>query len=173
MNKSLSQRGAALGGVVATLTASIALGAAGSVAVYRMVAGPSVTTPALAQPSAEEAQEPAPAAAKVKPKVKWAPCQPPAVLEKGVCVTDVVKTVVLPAAASAPVAGAPAARSGERARSASGNDDRRDRDDDREDRNDDRNDDRDDEREDHEDEDHEDEDHEDEDHEDEDHEDDD
>ncbi|MCX6401856.1 MAG: hypothetical protein NTX33_18235 [Propionibacteriales bacterium] len=153
MNKSLSQRGAALGGVVATLTASIALGAAGSVAVYRMVAGPSVTTPALALPSAEETQEAAPAqAVEVKPKVKWAPCKPPAVLEKGVCVTDVVKTVVVPPVASAPAAGAPAARSSGRARAASGNDDRRDRGDDRG-RGDDRDDDRDDE--DHEDEDHE------------------
>lgn len=33
----------------------------------------------------------------VKPRKRWAPCEPPAVLEGRTCVTDEVRTVVLPA----------------------------------------------------------------------------
>ncbi|WP_395659444.1 hypothetical protein [Nocardioides sp.] len=41
-----------------------------------------------------------------RPKVRWAPCKPPAVLQGKVCVTEEVHTVVVPAP---PVAAAPAA----------------------------------------------------------------
>ncbi|GAA2146835.1 hypothetical protein GCM10009844_23440 [Nocardioides koreensis] len=38
---------------------------------------------------------------------RWAPCRPPAHLEHGVCVTDVVRTVVVPAPAAPAVPVAP------------------------------------------------------------------
>lgn len=149
-----TDRGAASTGLV-VLVASIALGGAGAVVVYRAVAGPPV--PTATTPSPEVTRDDAPAG---KPKVRFAPCEPPAVLEAGVCVTDVVRTVVVPAA---PAPGpAPARARADRDREgATGRgrgpdqgdspdddrDDHDDRDDDRDDR-DDRDDDRDNDRDD-------------------------
>ena len=61
---------------------------------------------AWAYDSAAPAEDPVPVASPSQPTVKavakrprlvWAPCRPPATLHRGVCVTDVVRTVVLPA----------------------------------------------------------------------------
>ena len=165
------------------LATSIVLGTAGAVLAYRTVAGPTPAPasapPAVTLPSA--AAEPV----QQKPVIRLAPCKAPAVLERGTCVTRVVREVVVPAPAAPAAAAAGRTsdegrsggeRGGERRAASRGSDDRdrsegdRDEREDRDDR-----DDRDEDHEDHEDredrddldEDHEDhEDHEEEDHED-------
>jgi hypothetical protein len=84
------------------LTAGTALGLVGAVAAYRSALGePGTTTavPAAAatptSPAATEAPTPTD-----RPTTRWAPCVPPAVLEDGVCVTDVTRTVVVPGPAA-------------------------------------------------------------------------
>lgn len=91
-----SQRGASTF-ALAALTASLGLGTAGSVVVYRSVSGPAASTPAA--PSTGDSTDDATdeATDEASPEVRFAPCEPPAVLERGVCVTDVVKTVEIPA----------------------------------------------------------------------------
>lgn len=118
MTTSPSQRGAASGALVATLTASIALGAAGSVLAYRTVAGPTVESSVTQQPAIAAGADPAVAAetARERPRARWAPCRVPAKLEKGVCVTEVVREVVVPQPAAPSDRSAPAARSGQPAR---------------------------------------------------------
>lgn len=77
-------------GVVSAL---LAAGTAGSVAAYRSQAGVDVVT----RPAAQETPE-APVTAHGQPRqrMRWAPCPAGSVLERGTCVTDVVRTVVLP-----------------------------------------------------------------------------
>jgi hypothetical protein len=70
-------------------SAILAAGVVGSVAAYRNQAAP-----------ASEVVPVRPAAQRTV--VQWAPCQPPSRLENGVCVTDVVRTVVRPAPDSSP-----------------------------------------------------------------------
>lgn len=62
----------------------------------------------------EESQPAPPAAAsqqaqaRTEPRVRWAPCEPPAVPKGDECVVDVVRTVTLPAPAAKPADAAPA-----------------------------------------------------------------
>ncbi|MBS2938440.1 hypothetical protein KDN32_11865 [Nocardioides sp. J2M5] len=77
-------------GVVSAL---LAAGTAGSVAAYRSQAGVDVVT----RPAAQETPgAPATTDAQPRQRVRWAPCPAGSVLERGTCVTDVVRTVVLP-----------------------------------------------------------------------------
>ncbi|HWJ82968.1 MAG TPA: hypothetical protein VNS55_12090 [Nocardioides sp.] len=86
-------------------TVALAAGVAGSVAAYRTqsaqdvaVTTPTSTSTDAAQPVASDPP---------RRKVRWAPCPDGSKLEKGVCVTDVVRTVVVPAPAAPAPAPAP------------------------------------------------------------------
>jgi hypothetical protein len=74
-------------------SAFLAVGLAGSVAAYRTAAGVGPE-----EPGRTAASTAAPAAQVVQPgtRFRWAPCPPPSHLEDGVCVTEVVRTVVVP-----------------------------------------------------------------------------
>ncbi|WP_370249352.1 hypothetical protein [Nocardioides sp.] len=106
----LTQRGA-VSAALTTLIASLAVGTAGAVVVYRGVAGPAAEptpTPDLAAATSPSATPSPTAEPTPTPVVKLAPCEAPAKLEKGVCVTEQVRTVVVPPAAPAQAAPAPA-----------------------------------------------------------------
>ena len=76
---------------------------AGTVAYQASSAGPdSGSTAAASTPATPAAHH------RAKPKVRWAPCTPPAKLQGKACVTEQVRTVVVAAPAPAP-APAPAA----------------------------------------------------------------
>lgn len=90
------------------LSAALLVGGAGGVAAFQHAARPDLPTSASA--SAAETADPAPAAATAtpqparraqhRPRVRWAPCPDGSSLEDGVCVTDVVRTVTVPAPAA-------------------------------------------------------------------------
>lgn len=166
-------RRAPAGALSLVIVATGAVGLVGAVTAYRLALGDpdderhrQTGVPSVAPAAATDTPTPA------APKTRWAPCEPPAELEDGVCVTEVVRTVVVPAPSSA--AARPAAPASPQPTRAEGrSDDSGSHDDHGDDRDDDRDDDRhESESEDHEDE-HEDEHDEEDDHEDEDHEDDD
>ena len=93
---------------VGILSAAALAGLAGSTVAYGWgSAGAGTPAPLSSSRSAER-----PHAQVVRPGThfRWAPCVAPAHLEHGVCVTDVVRTVVVPAPA-APAAATPAAPS--------------------------------------------------------------
>lgn len=76
---------------VAVMSAAVLTGLAGAGVAYEIAsAGDSTTTTTSVTPTT-----PTDAA---KPRKHWAPCKPPAVREGKACVTDVVRTVVLPPA---------------------------------------------------------------------------
>lgn len=79
------------------LSLSLAAGLVGSVAAYRATAGEVEPEPASATPSAVSTA-PARQLVVAGTTFAWAPCEPGARLERGTCVTDVVRTVVVPAA---------------------------------------------------------------------------
>lgn len=91
------------------IAAVVAVGLLAGVTTYQVAsgsAGPgspaaSPTEPAVTAPAARTQQKP-------RTRVRWAPCKPPAVRQGKVCVTEEVRTVVVPAPAAAP-APAPAA----------------------------------------------------------------
>jgi len=91
------------------LAAVLAVGLLGGLAAYQVASG--ATTASAQQASAPVAAAPAaPVARKAhqRPTVRWAPCKPPAVLRGKACVTDQVRTVVVPApAAAAPAPASP------------------------------------------------------------------
>lgn len=89
--------------------AALAVGVGGGSAAFRLAstagaATPPATVSVVKQP-AKAAHRQAPQQVVRGPRFAWAPCKPPAVRHGKVCVTQVVRTVVLPAA---PVAAAPA-----------------------------------------------------------------
>src|SRR5688500_10351124 len=75
---------------VAVMSAAVLTGLAGAGVAYEIASAGDSTTVTAVTPTT-----PADAA---KPRKRWAPCTPPAVREGKACVTDVVRTVVLPAA---------------------------------------------------------------------------
>lgn len=168
-----SIRRAPAGALSLVIVTTGAVGLVGAVTAYRLALGDpdderhrQTGVPSVAPAAATDTPTPA------APRTRWAPCEPPAELEDGVCVTEVVRTVVVPAPSSAaarPAAPAPASpqptRAEGRSEDSGGHDD-----DHGDDHGDDRDNDRDDDRHESESEDHEQEDHEDE-HDDEDHED--
>lgn len=82
---------------VGIVSVSLAIGLAGSAAAYRAA---SVDTPdARPRAAAVTAPRPEAPAQVVRPgsRFRWAPCAAGAHLENGVCVTEVVRTVVVPA----------------------------------------------------------------------------
>ena len=70
--------------------AATAAGTVGAAWAYDAAAPPEQPVPV-----ASSSQAPAKVVAK-RPRLVWAPCRPPAVLRAGACVTDRVRTVVLP-----------------------------------------------------------------------------
>src|SRR5687768_6619192 len=77
---------------VAVLSAAVAAGTGGAVVAYDLATPPvrsadETTTPT--QPANKSQRQPT--------RPRFAPCTPPAKLERGTCVTDEVRTVVLPA----------------------------------------------------------------------------
>lgn len=108
---------------VCIMVTTLAAGLVGSAFAYQLAsadnAGKSPTSVSAASPRA--------GAQVVRPgtRFKWAPCLPNSRLEKGVCVTDVVRTVVIPGpvvrVAAAPAA-APAAQAGISSPAAQGGD---------------------------------------------------
>ena len=75
---------------------TLAAGAGGGWAAYELAGEPTETTATTAV--ADES----PTTGARGTRVRWAPCEPPAVLRGNTCVTSVVRTVVLPAPAAAP-----------------------------------------------------------------------
>lgn len=90
------------------LSAAALAGLGGSTVAYAWASAGN-DAPAVARPAAQDKGRPAAQHAPRKAPVRWAPCVPPAHLEQGVCVTDVVHTVVVPAPASPPAPAVPAA----------------------------------------------------------------
>lgn len=98
MSKPLSPRRFA-GAPAAVMAVSLGLGVMGAAVTYRAVSG-----------AAASSSEPAPVAAVPTPSAasaqshrrtaRWAPCAPPAVLEAGACVTEVVHEIVVAPPAS-------------------------------------------------------------------------
>ena len=88
----------------AVMSVAVLAGLAGSAVAYQAASAPpdGRAPQQVVQVTPAEA-----AAAPAKERVRFAPCKRSAHLEKGVCVTDVVRTVVLPAAPAAPAAPAP------------------------------------------------------------------
>ncbi len=87
------------------LAAVLAVGLLGGLVAYQVASGP--TGP---DPSAAAATTTTPAAVRThrpRPKVRWAPCKPPALRQGKACVTEEVRTVVVPAP---PAPAAPAIR---------------------------------------------------------------
>ena len=82
-------------------SALLAAGVAGSVAAYRTQAAPADL---VNRPAAREATVSATRTAqdRARPQVRWAPCPLGSTLEKGTCVTHVVRTVVLPVPSLSP-----------------------------------------------------------------------
>lgn len=72
---------------LAAMSAAVVTGLAGAGVAYEIASagGPAPSTSATGTADV------------TKPAKRWAPCERPAVLEKGACVTDVVRTVVLSA----------------------------------------------------------------------------
>lgn len=78
---------------VGIMSAAVLVGLGGASAAYELASGDRPT------PSSQSVSGVAPSANAQLAKVRWAPCDPPAKLRGRVCVTDVVRTVVLPGAA--------------------------------------------------------------------------
>ena len=76
------------------LSAAALAGLAGSTAAYAWSSG--ADTPPTMSPQRPAEHPHAPVVRSGAP-IRWAPCVAPAHLEQGVCVTDVVRTVVVPA----------------------------------------------------------------------------
>ncbi|NYD43277.1 hypothetical protein [Nocardioides panaciterrulae] len=82
------------------LALAVVAGAAGSAVAYAHTSPglpPDAGTPAAATSAVRQQPDRAPRPARPVTKVRWAPCPRHAHLEHGVCVVDVVHTVVLPA----------------------------------------------------------------------------
>ena len=93
---------------VGILSAAALAGLAGSTVAYGWGSSSAGTTAAVS--SSRSAERPHAQVVRPGTHFRWAPCVAPAHLEHGVCVTDVVRTVVVPAPA-APAAATPAAPS--------------------------------------------------------------
>lgn len=91
------------------LAAVVAVGLMGGVAAYRVASDPAPSAPAASAAVPTASTAPA-ARARRRTVVRWAPCKPPAVRQGKACVTEEVRTVVVPAPAPAPPAAAPAVR---------------------------------------------------------------
>ncbi len=91
------------------LAAVVAAGLMGGVAAYRVASEPAPAAPAASAAVPTASTAPA-ARAHRRTVVRWAPCKPPAVRQGKACVTEEVRTVVVPAPAPAPPAAAPAVR---------------------------------------------------------------
>ena len=91
---------------VGILSAAALAGLAGSTVAYGWGSSSAGTTAAVS--SSRSAERPHAQVVRPGTHFRWAPCVAPAHLEHGVCVTDVVRTVVVPAPA-APAAATPAA----------------------------------------------------------------
>ena len=89
------------------LSAAALAGLGGSTVAYAWASAGN-DAPAVARPAVQDRARPAAQHAPRKAPVRWAPCVPPARLEQGVCVTDVVHTVVVPAPAAPPAPAVPA-----------------------------------------------------------------
>ena len=86
---------------VGILSGALAIGGAGAAAAYSAASvAPSTDPPAVARTVHHQPDRAQPA--RPGPRFRWAPCTPPAHLEQGTCVTDVTRTVVVPAPAPAP-----------------------------------------------------------------------
>jgi len=93
---------------VGILSAAALAGLAGSTVAYGWGSSSAGTTAAVS--SSRSAERPRAQVVRPGTHFRWAPCVAPAHLEHGVCVTAVVRTVVVPAPA-APAAATPAAPS--------------------------------------------------------------
>jgi len=85
------------------LAAVVAVGLLGGVAAYQLASGPAGPSPSTSAGSVAPVAPVAPVAERThraEPRVRWAPCKPPAVLQGKACVTEEVRTVVVPAPAA-------------------------------------------------------------------------
>ncbi len=87
------------------LAAILGVGLLAGVTTYQLASGTDGTGAPAASPSAEAT----PVARTHRPRVRWAPCKPPSVRRGKACVTEEVRTVVVPAPASPAAPAAPAA----------------------------------------------------------------
>ncbi len=78
-------------------SAMLAVGVAGSVAAYRTQAGAAEFIRPVVEKTSATAPGTAGDEARQRPHVRWADCPKGSTLEKGTCVTEVFRTVVLPA----------------------------------------------------------------------------
>lgn len=85
------------------LAAVVSVGLLGGVVAYQLASGPAGPSPSASAAPVAPVEAAAPRTRQPKPKVRWAPCKPPAVRQGKACVTEQVRTVVVPAPA-APVA---------------------------------------------------------------------
>jgi len=82
------------------LAAVVAVGLLGGVTAYQLAAGPAGPSPSTSAGSAAPVAPVAERTRQARPKVRWAPCKPPAVRQGRACVTEEVRTVVVPAPAA-------------------------------------------------------------------------
>ncbi|MCW2765171.1 MAG: hypothetical protein JWO11_1130 [Nocardioides sp.] len=98
---------------VGLMSAALAAGSGASALTYQLASSVAAPATSVAQraPVLTSSVEPVAAVQAVRPGTtfRWAPCRAPAQLERGVCVTDVVRTVVVSAPAPQPAAPPPAA----------------------------------------------------------------
>src|SRR4051794_14670069 len=92
---------------ISTLVLALALlfGSAGAVLAFQSAAGPGLPAASSTAAPSTPAATPRPVARSgrhpARPRARWAPCPSGTTLVEGACVTDVVRTVTLPAPASA------------------------------------------------------------------------
>jgi hypothetical protein len=90
------------------LSAAALAGLGGSTVAYAWASAGN-DAPTVARPAARDQARPSVQHSTQKAPVRWAPCVAPAHLEQGVCVTDVVHTIVVPAPAAPSAPAVPAA----------------------------------------------------------------
>ncbi|WP_296602470.1 hypothetical protein [Nocardioides sp.] len=83
------------------LAAVVSIGLLGGVAAYQLASGPAGPSPSPSAAAVAPVEAAAPRTHSPRPKVRWAPCKPPAVRHGKACVTEQVRTVVVPAPAPA------------------------------------------------------------------------
>src|SRR6478735_9305405 len=93
---------------VGIVSAFLAVGLAGSAAAYRAASTDTHDTRPRAVAAAAPRPKPPAQVVQPAPRFRWAPCAAGAHLEHGVCVTEVVRTVVEPAAPAPAAPGQPA-----------------------------------------------------------------
>ena len=82
------------------LAAVVSVGLLGGVVAYQLASGPAGPSSSASAAPVTPVGATAPRTHQSRPKVRWAPCEPPAVRQGKACVTEEVRTVVVPAPAA-------------------------------------------------------------------------